>query len=74
MTPTDDRLTKRELLARLEDLIMECEPETPEEADAYLRNAGYDPDELVTQMRQRIDAMIAQRKQELEADDARKSG
>lgn len=73
MTPTDE-LTKRELLARLADLIMECEPETPEEVDEYLRDAGYDPDELVTQMRQRIDAIIAQRKQELEADNARKSG
>ena len=70
----EPKLTKRELLARLTDLIMECEPETPEEVDAYLRDAGYDPDELGARIRKRVDELIVKYEKEWKADDARKSG
>lgn len=46
--------TYRELLRLLIEFLTELEDETPEEVDEYLRNAGYDPDELVARMRLRI--------------------
>lgn len=46
--------TYRELLRLLIEFITEPEDETPEEADAYLRDSGYDPDALVTRMQQRM--------------------
>lgn len=46
--------TYRELLRLLIEFITEPEDEPPEEADAYLRDSGYDPDALVTRMQQRM--------------------
>ena len=50
--------TYKDLVQSLAKLLTESEDETPEEVDENLRNAGYDPDELVVRMRQRIKQMI----------------
>jgi len=36
----------REILDALVDIWDDMEPETPEEIDEFLREAGYDPDEV----------------------------
>lgn len=46
--------TYRELLQLLLEFLTEPEDDTPEEVNAYLREAGYNPDDLVTRMRQRM--------------------
>ena len=38
----------RRLVQVLADLFAEAEPNTPEEIDEILRDAGYDPDEVAT--------------------------
>jgi hypothetical protein len=38
--------TAREILDALVDIWDDMGPDTPEEVDEYLREAGYDPDEL----------------------------
>jgi len=43
--------TGEDLVRAFADLFDEIEPETPEEIDAVLREAGYDPDEVGTRMK-----------------------
>jgi len=42
--------TGEDLVRAFADLFDEIEPETPEEIDAVLREAGYDPDEVGARM------------------------
>jgi len=43
--------TSEDLVRAFADLFDEIEPETPEEIDAVLREAGYDPDEVGARMK-----------------------
>ena len=43
--------TPEELIQAVADLFNEVEPETPEEIEAVLREAGYDPDAIREQMK-----------------------
>lgn len=54
----------RQRLMALIELLNEPADETPEEVDAYLREAGYDPDELVARMQARIRALLDKYKDE----------
>jgi len=43
--------TSEDLVRAFADLFDEVEPETPEEVDAALREAGYDPDQVAARMK-----------------------
>lgn len=47
-----------DILTNLWALLCEDEPETQEEVDAYLRAAGYEPDELVARLRAKLRPML----------------
>lgn len=52
--------TSKDLLQVLADLFDEIGPETPEEIDATLREAGYDPDQVGARMAAAAERAIAQ--------------
>lgn len=54
MNQPNTQKTYRELLEVLIELLSETEDESIEAVDIYLKNAGYDPDELVSRMRKRM--------------------
>ena len=43
--------TSEDLVRAFADLFDEVEPETPEEVDVALREAGYDPDQVAARMK-----------------------
>lgn len=58
--PTSDE----ELVRIFDHLFEQTEPETAEEVDAVLREAGYDPDELAARIDQVAQAALARRRLE----------
>lgn len=56
--------TDEELVRVFDHLFDQTEPQTPEEVDAVLREAGYDPDELATRMDEVAQAALARRRVE----------
>jgi len=51
--------TTEDLIRTLVELFDEMDPETPEEVDASLREAGYDPDESGTRMKAAAERALA---------------
>lgn len=58
MKPRKAPATDEELVNAFNDLFNEVEPETNDEMDAVLRQAGHDPEEIATRMRQIADRAI----------------
>lgn len=52
--------TSEDLVRAFADLFDEIAPETPEDIDAELREAGYDPDEVAARMRAAAERAIAE--------------
>ena len=51
--------TSEDLVRAFADLFDEVEPDTPEEIDAVLREAGYDPDEIGVRMKAAAEKALA---------------
>ena len=58
MKPRKSPATDEELVNAFTDLFNEVEPETEDEIDAVLRQAGYDPEAVAVRMRQVADRAI----------------
>lgn len=54
--------TSAEFLRAIANLFDEIEPETPEEIDEVLREAGYDPDEIGKRMKAVAEKTLAETK------------
>lgn len=50
----------RRLVQTVADLFDSTEPETPEEIDATLRDAGYDPEQVAARIRAVVDRILAE--------------
>ena len=60
MTKRKPPESSEELVSAFADLFNEVEPETSEEIDAVLHEAGYDPDEVASRMRAVAQQAIAE--------------
>lgn len=58
MKPRKSPATDEELVNAFTDLFNEVEPETDDEIDAVLRQAGYDPEAVAVRIRQAADRAI----------------
>ena len=56
-----EHISDEEMLKRMEHFLYDCEPETPEEVDAFLRAEGIDPDLAAARMRQFVNSLLSQR-------------
>lgn len=72
--------TNKELLDALSELFQETEPETPEEVNVLLREAGYDPEQIAAKIKAAAERGLSEsplnwrnKTQELEADKKRLS-